>query len=772
MRHAPLLPRASLRLLVAVCGLALLLAAWLVQRPTSTSPAPAGAAARFDAGRALAHVAVLAQAPRPTGSAANARARAYLLARIHALGLTPQLQVQVQEETVHATTLDWMANAQVTLATVHNIVVRKPGVAHRADGSRPAVLAMARYDSGAATLGAADGSASAAALLETLRVLQAGPPLDNDLLFVFTDADSGQPLGTRAFVASHPWASDVRAALRFDNAGNRGPLELIDASHADGVAMAAWADAAPAPQGSSFMAALYERLPQHAPAAALAGAGFPVLQFATTQGTLGWDGMHDLPQRLSGASLQHEGDTMLALLRRLGTASLPAAPRARGQVFFALPLIGMVHYDARLAWPLAALACALTVHACRVALRRKLSGVDIIHAAFGFLFMGMAATFITYLGREALAGLQARYTLGVLVDDGGVAWQRLAFVLLPAAVFIPLQRDLQARLGVAVTALGVIAAASVALLAVCVLAPGASYVLAWPLLAAHAVWLAHAHAGTRARRVALLLAGALAVMAPMVPAMEGSIGFFSPAWLVLPAALVCTALGLCGMALAAPAPRFIVRPLLAAAGACVGLAYAATPQWPALPAPNHLVYYKDTPSWQAFWMYPPQPLDAWTRQVFPNTLHPYLLPYLFGTSSTPVWYAAAPRDDSVAWPDLLIEKDERNGRRRHVEFRLRSKNRAPEIVVRLDGAKALRTSVNGRVLTDQQTFSWKLTLHGMDDRDLRFAFDFDGDPSFTVFIQERMPGVPLRDLPPRPSGLPPLLPLTGTTVAADVLVFR
>ncbi|MFS2021635.1 M28 family peptidase, partial [Massilia sp. CT11-108] len=144
----------------------------------------------------------------------------------------------------------------------------------------------------------ADGGASAAALLETMRVLQAGPPLDNDLLFVFTDADTVQAMGARAFMQSHPWAKQVRVALRFDNAGNRGPLELIDAAHADGFALDAWARAAPQPQGSSFMAELYDRLPQSGGAAPLATDAFPVLHFATTQGPLGREGMHDVPQRL------------------------------------------------------------------------------------------------------------------------------------------------------------------------------------------------------------------------------------------------------------------------------------------------------------------------------------------------------------------------------------------------------------------------------------------------------------------------------------------
>jgi len=748
-----------------------LLLAWLALQPR-LAPVPAGpAASGFSTTRALAHVRTLAVAPRPAGSAAGARARDYLAARIRTLGLEPD----VQTDTVHATAWDWMSHAQVTVATARNIVVRKPGSAHGAGG--PAVLAMARYDSGTGTPGAADGAASAAALLEAMRVLQAGPPLDNDIVFVFTDADADGAMGARAFMEGHPWAKRVRVALRFDNAGNRGPLELIGAAHADGFAVDAWARGAPVPRGDSFMAALYERLPQSAGAGPLAGGGFPVLHFATMQGALGPGGIHDLPQRLSAASLQHEGDTMLALLRRFGNARLAAAASApRGQVYFPLPLLGMVHYDAILAWPLALLACALGALCCRAALRTRTSGSDIVDAMFSAVFMAVLATFCAWLCREALPVLQARYPAAVFAGDHGAGWQRIAFLLLPAAVFIALQRRLQARLGVSTTALGVLLAADVALVACCVRAPGASHVLAWPLLAAQAAWLAlaseRARAWTGARRADVAVAGVLPALVLLLPAVHASLVFLSPAWLVLPSALVCLLAGMCGMVTDLLAPRWLVRPLLLGAGVSLGMAYAAVPQQPQLPAPNRLVYYKDTPSWQAFWLYPPGPLDAWTRQVFPNTLHPYPLPYLFGRDADPVWYAAAPRDNTVAWPDLVIDKDVRGGRERHVEFTLRSRNRAPDIVVRVQGACPHRASINGRVLTDGDCFSWNLTLHGMDDAPLRFALDFWGDPPFLVFIQERIPGLPERDLPSRPAGLPPLLPLTGTTVAADVLRFR
>jgi len=781
MRQHPILRGASglagFAAVLAALGALAALVAWLSLRPPAVpvpapdTPAPSG----FVAARALAHVDALARAPRAVGSQANAAARAYIAARVRALGLAPEIQAA----TVQAASADLMGNVRVTLAEVRNIVVRKPG---RRPGAPIAV--MARYDSGKTTLGAAAGAMSAAAMLETMRVLQAGPPLANDVLFVFTDADDVQGFGSRGFMESHPWARQARLLLRFDNPGNRGPLALADAAHADGATLAAFARLAPAPAGTSFMGELVAGLrprPTDAPLAAHVSAhGAALLQFATRGGSLGPGAVHDIPQRLSRVSLQHEGDTMLALLREAGTLAPPAPGSARGQVFFGLPGLGIVHYAYALVWPLTGLACVLTVMACAAGMRRaradgKDIGTDIIHAGFGFLFMGTLVTFIVHLCHEALPGLAWRWDAGMLADGEGIGWQVLAFALLLAAGFVIALRRLQERLGIVCVQLGVSCVATLALVAVSWGAPGASYLLAWPLLAAQAALLALLSGRVAGRRATMLVLALAALPAAllMLPALHDSLAMLSPTWLLLPAALVGTLLGLCGMLLAEAGARFVVRPLLVAGAAALGPAWLAAPQVPEMPLPNQLVYFKDTPSWRAFWLYPPRPLDAWTRSVFPNTLHPYQLPYLFGPSAGPVWYAAAPRNDGVAYPHLIIEKVEWIGDTKHVAFLLRSKNRAPHVSLRVDGAWPMRASVNGRVLTGDGYRGWKLDMYGMEDRDLRFAFDFRGDPKFTVFVQEILPGLPERDLPPRPADLrPALLPLTGTTMSADILRFE
>jgi hypothetical protein len=787
MSHESALPGAAgYQGLAAACLLGALLA-WLAlaprHLPTPVASGAAPSAVSFSAARAQVHVQALAAAPRPIASNANVQARDYLLARLRGLGLEPEVQTAV----VQTASSDLTANVRVTMAEVHNVVVRKPGVVS-GHAARAAVLAVAHYDSGAASLGAADGAASSAALLETLRVLQAGPPLDNDVLAVFTDGDAGQALGMRGFVQSHPWARRARVALRFDNPGNRGALQLIGADHADGFSLQAWARLAPDPQGSSFMGELYANRRGHEAATLLAGPGaqwpVSVLHFATIAGPLG-DGAWDIPERLDQASLQHEGDTMLALLRHFGNAELPAElaqAGARGQVFFGLPGIGILHYGYGLVWPAALLACLLCAAAChRVVRRQGVDMTDIVHGAFGFLMMTALATSAAWICRDLQPGLAPRYDAGLLADGPGLAagvrWQLLAFTLQPIAVFIALQRVLQARIGAAAAQLGAMCALAIALLGTSWLAPGASYVLAWPLLAALAAFLVlssrRAQTWTAALRVSLMLVAAVPAALLLLPAARDSLLFLSPSWLVLPSFLACCVPALCGPLLAGVGARLVVRPLLLGAWACLVLAHRSSPIPPELPAPNQLVYYKDTPSWQAFWLYPPVPLDAWTRAIFPNTMHPYLLPYLFGPSSKPVWYAAARRDDSIAYPYLIIEKDQRGPDGRHVEFLLRSKNSAPELVLRIVGAETLKTTVNGRVLTNRRYRGWKLDLHGMQDRELRFGFDLVGDPPFLVFIQERMPGIPERDLPLRPPGmLPRLLPQTGTTISADVLYFR
>src|SRR5436305_150782 len=67
------------------------LIAWAGER--TPSPAPANApASEFSAARAMADIAGLASVPHPVGSPANRAARDYLVRRMTAMGLSPQVR--------------------------------------------------------------------------------------------------------------------------------------------------------------------------------------------------------------------------------------------------------------------------------------------------------------------------------------------------------------------------------------------------------------------------------------------------------------------------------------------------------------------------------------------------------------------------------------------------------------------------------------------------------------------------------------------------------
>jgi hypothetical protein len=176
------------------------------------------------------------------------------------------------------------------------------------------------------------------------------------------------------------------------------------------------------------------------------------------------------------------------------------------------------------------------------------------------------------------------------------------------------------------------------------------------------------------------------------------------------------------------------------------------------------------PTWRAWWLAPPDMAREPARHLFPGMAAPRRLVDVFGWDSDNLWYAPADRVDSLSFPRALLLKNEHD-EGRLVEFQLQSKNRAPHIVVTIQNAKPRRTQVNGRVLTETESRSWSMSLYGMEDTPLRFAFEMAGDPTFVVRVEERIPGLPEGVAPQAVAGAG-YIPLTGMTVSADTLIFR
>ncbi|WP_394849982.1 M28 family peptidase [Pendulispora brunnea] len=303
-------------------------AVWLGAGALST-PEPAGPTApleSFSAARAFAHVEAIAREPHPMGSPAHEDVRSYLLEQLGALGL----EVQTQESVAVASRSD--GRSPVEMGRVRNVVARRRG--NGKHGSR-AILLAAHYDSERASFGAADDGYGVAALLETARAVAAGAALDRDVLFLFSDGEERSLLGAAAFMREHPWRHDVDAAFNFDARGNRGPVTMFQSSAASMDLVERYLRAAPHPVANSISEELYKLLDNDTDFTEVLAGGLPGLNFANFRGV---DSYHDRGDRADAAdqgTLQHHGETALAMVRAFAPVQ-DAAWRTRSAVYFNL----------------------------------------------------------------------------------------------------------------------------------------------------------------------------------------------------------------------------------------------------------------------------------------------------------------------------------------------------------------------------------------------------------------------------------------------------
>jgi Peptidase family M28 len=451
--------------LVRLLTLLVLAAALVVRATRPPSPVAANAPANvFSAERALRHVRVVAERPHPIGSPDAARVRAHVLAELAAL----RVPTEVQEATGIGT------RYQVA-GRVHNVIARLPG----AKPGGPAVLLMAHTDGVPAGPAASDDGSGVAVLLETLRALRTGPPLEHDVIALFTDGEEAGLLGAAAFVREHRWASDVAATLNFDARGTTGRVYMFETGPGN-LDMVRIYRGAPDVNGTSLMVTVYRTLPNDTDLSELAILARPALNFAFADGVDRYHTSQDNVAQLNPGTIQHEGEQALAITRALANGPLPR--HATGDaVFFDFPVIGLVLYPEGAARPLAVLSAvllAITLLAVRRRERRWIRDptlgllATIIAPALGggaayLAALGMTRIHSTLGGSPAFSGTYA------------VAITLLSLTL--AAACWALVRRWGSEAG---THAGALIVWTILTLFVSWKAPGASFFLLWPLVAA------------------------------------------------------------------------------------------------------------------------------------------------------------------------------------------------------------------------------------------------------------------------------------------------
>ncbi len=705
-------------------------------------PAPERSAAEgFSAGRAMRLLGEIAAAPRPMGSAGAARAREAISAQLDALHLAPHVQ------TASAVS----AQSGRVAGTVHNVVARLPG----RDPSR-AVLLVAHYDSVPVAAGAADDGGGVVTLLETARALAAGLRPRNDVIFLFTDGEERGLLGARAFLAEDPWAYGVGVVLNFDSPGSSSPVLMYETSPGNGLLVGALVAGAPHPYTSSLMYEVSRRLPIESDFRPFVAAGAPGMSFGALDGPAYDHTAYDSLQSFHASSLQHEGDTALALARHFGDLDLWNLHR-EDVVYFDVVDGFAVVYGRGLVLPFLALATALLAVAVAVAARRRLlslRGLSLaVPASAAVLGVALLVMAIVW-GMYRTAYEQRTWSeAGVVISD----FYRLGLVLLAAAVIVAAYELLLRRLrpwDLAVAALLWWLAGAVA---VAVIVPGAGYLLTWPLAGASLGLLGAVLLGERALRSVAGVAVTLAGAAPGIVLMS------SATYLLLMSAglkqvLTVLAVWLVAGLLVIPLEvarrgfRLWLPVALAGAGVAVLMAVGSTVAFDTEHPRFTSIYYRVDASGTARWQTVDR-IDEWTAQFLREDLrrpfHDAYFPQM-GVRSTIVGAAPQLR---LAAPVIEVLRDATAGDRRTVRLRLRSARGAPVVSLLVESVVGgLPARVDGLPLA-----GWDTTI--LDGTTVRWWFDYYAPPAAGVVVTLRFaagPAVLLRAVD-FSYGIPPLL---------------
>lgn len=557
----------------------------------------------FNVQNARAHIEQLAGhiGRRPSGTAANARAREYLIDQLRLYGYT----VRVQEA-------DARRPDRGVSGRVHNIIAFKAG-------TRPeAVGLVAHYDSRPQAPGAGDDGIGVAVCMETARLLAARQRLWS-VLILLTDGEENGLLGAAAAVEDAEVLDRLKAYVNVESIGTAGPGVLFETGPGNAWMIDAWARSAPAPSGASYFTEIYKQLPNDTDFTILRGRGIPGLNLAAIGNSYVYHTALDTPERVTDGVLASLGDAVLSWVHALEERDI--AQRATEPV---------VYFDVASSW----------AGAWRASVWRTIDIVALTLGVVGWLRLAVAAWrrhhvrgLIITLGWSIVGALAvAGGTIGVVALLRAVRelyhpwyahpWRTFLLVALAGVAIGWILFRLAAHLPAAVRlardprlfwlpALAVWIAVGAALVW---LAPAAAYL--WTLPAGCAGLLLALSAG-RDRLIAvaswaialvaavLVLPDTIDILTFAAPAL-GRLPFVTPA--AVPAALVLLpALFIAPPLMAALAgsgyrrPRFLTRALIAATVFAFAWAYFTEAYTAERPERRSVRYTADVAAGKAYW---------------------------------------------------------------------------------------------------------------------------------------------------------------------------
>ena len=719
-----------------------------------TAVATSAPAEVFSAGRATQHLAVIAEQPHAISYEGHQKVQDYLVEQLTAAGLEPQVQssVTVQRGVSEKSDL-------VQVVALANVLARLEGT-----GTGKAVLLMAHYDSLRNSFGASDNGASVAALLETLRALKAGPPLKNDVIFLFTDGEEDGLLGARAFTTEHPWVEDVGVALNFDARGNRGPVMMFETSQNNGWLIEQFGEASPYPMGHSLSYELYRLLPNDTDLTLFKKAGIAGLNFANIDGIASYHSPHDNLQSVDQNTIQHRGSYALALTRHFGNLDL-SQTRERNAVYFDLFGSALVRYSTAWVIPLTLLTFVVFRSVVFLGFKRKKLTVPGIVVGFVSLFVSLLAASLAGFGLWKVSWL-------IRPGPSAAATQSrvllFGFVALAIAITFAVYTFVRNKANVESLAVGSLLWWLLLLAVTSLFIPGASFVLQWPLLFSLAGlgWMMFATPEKRTRNMldfvvlALCAVPAMILMAPVIyqifVGLTLNFSFLVIALLVLLLGLLLPQLRLISLPFkwALPGAAAVAAIVLLVVGV---FANAATPDR----VGNRIFYAFNADTGKAVWAGDAsQPDDRVTRLLAGSTEKGSLADFAYLKKSREYSLNAAPLPQSSS-PEISVVDDKSADGIRTLKMRVFSPRQAGIVALYLDSsAQVLNASVNNTPVTEEPKDHWGMQIDGVPKQGVEVQMQVKATEQLKLRLVDQTIGLPpvngVSNAQPVPSANPDL----------------
>ncbi|HSD47361.1 MAG TPA: M28 family peptidase [Pyrinomonadaceae bacterium] len=658
----------------------------------------------FSAGRAIQHLSVIAEKPHPVGSASHKVVQEYLRKQLSDAGLESQVQTAIA--------IGKNVTDPLKIMTLENVAGRLKGTA----GGK-AVLLIAHYDSMLNSFGASDNGAAIVSLLETLRALKTGPPLKNDVIFLFTDGEEDGMMGARAFATEHRWMEDVGVALNFDSRGNTGPVFMFETSENNGWLIDQFAKAAPYPVAHSLSYELYQLLPNDTDLTLFKRAGLPGLNFANIDGIEHYHSPLDSLQVVDQDTMQHRGSYMLALTRQFGNEDL-SQPRQRNEVYFDLFGSFLVHYSTVWVFPLTLLLLVLFVAVIVIGSRNnKLTIPGMVTGFVSLLISLLVASLGGWLLWKAMwmirPGPSAAATQSRLLMFG--------FAALAIAITFAVYTFVRDRAGVESLAVGSLLWWVLLMIFTSIFLPGATFIFHWPLLFSllglgWTMFSSRKKPGNGLMNFVVLGVCALPAIILMAPVIYQIFVGLTLNFSFLIIALLVLLFGLL-----IPQLRLIATPfkwVLPGASAVVAIvlliAGVVTNAMPQNKPSNRIFYAMNTDTGKANWASDLSQPDERRAQFFGGaTEKGSLADFAYGRKSREYTFSAAAVAQLPA-PQLTVVEDKTADGIRTLKMRLVSPREAGLIAVYVDSvAQVLSASVNNTSITDEPKNQWGVQIEGI-----------------------------------------------------------